>query len=67
MPLIPGTTLGPYAVTAKIGEGRHGGGRSAGPRRHRGLPDRAEIAETVSDPSEVDDEMRHLVSALRKG
>ncbi len=22
MPLAPGTTLGPYAVTAKIGEGR---------------------------------------------
>ena len=22
MPLQPGTTLGPYAVTAKIGEGR---------------------------------------------
>ena len=26
---------------------------------------RAEIAETVSDPSDVDDEMRHLVAALR--
>jgi RNA polymerase sigma-70 factor (ECF subfamily) len=27
---------------------------------------RAEIAETVTDPSDVDDEMRHLVAALRK-
>lgn len=26
---------------------------------------RAEIAETVSDPSDIDDEMRHLVAALR--
>lgn len=28
---------------------------------------RARIAETVSDPSDVDDEMRHLVAALRRG
>jgi len=27
---------------------------------------RAEIAETVSDPADIDDEMRHLVAALRK-
>ena len=27
---------------------------------------RAEIAETVSDPSDIDDEMRHLVAALRR-
>ena len=27
---------------------------------------RAQIAETVSDPSEIDDEMRHLVDALRR-
>jgi RNA polymerase sigma-70 factor (ECF subfamily) len=27
---------------------------------------RAEIAETVSDPSDIDDEMRYLVAALRK-
>jgi RNA polymerase sigma-70 factor (ECF subfamily) len=27
---------------------------------------RAEIAETVTDPSDVDDEMRHLVAALRR-
>jgi RNA polymerase sigma-70 factor (ECF subfamily) len=27
---------------------------------------RAEIAETVTDPSEIDDEMRHLVAALRR-
>jgi RNA polymerase sigma-70 factor (ECF subfamily) len=27
---------------------------------------RAEIADTVADPSEVDAEMRHLVAALRK-
>ena len=34
-------------------------------RRYRELL-RAEIAETVTDPSEIDDEMRHLVAALRK-
>ena len=34
-------------------------------KRYRELL-RAEIAETVSDPSSVDDEMRHLVAALRK-
>ncbi|MHC4550997.1 MAG: RNA polymerase sigma factor [Planctomycetota bacterium] len=34
-------------------------------KRYRELL-RAEIAETVSDPSDVDDEMRHLVAALRK-
>ena len=34
-------------------------------KRYRELL-RAEIAETVSDPSEVDDEMRHLVDALRR-
>jgi DNA-directed RNA polymerase specialized sigma24 family protein len=33
--------------------------------RYRGLL-RAEIAETVSDPSDVDDEMRQLVAALRR-
>jgi RNA polymerase sigma-70 factor (ECF subfamily) len=33
-------------------------------KRYRGLL-RAEIAETVSDPSDIDDEMRHLVAALR--
>jgi RNA polymerase sigma-70 factor (ECF subfamily) len=27
---------------------------------------RAEIAETVTDPSDVDVEMRHLVTALRR-
>jgi RNA polymerase sigma-70 factor (ECF subfamily) len=27
---------------------------------------RAEIAETVADPSDIDDEMRHLVDALRR-
>jgi RNA polymerase sigma-70 factor (ECF subfamily) len=27
---------------------------------------RAEIAKTVSDPSDIDDEMRYLVAALRK-
>jgi DNA-directed RNA polymerase specialized sigma24 family protein len=27
---------------------------------------RAEIAETISDPSDIDDEMRHLVDALRR-
>ena len=27
---------------------------------------RAEIAETVSDPSDIDDEMRYLVAALRR-
>jgi RNA polymerase sigma-70 factor (ECF subfamily) len=34
-------------------------------QRFRGLL-RAEIAETLTDPSDVDDEMRHLVAALRK-
>jgi RNA polymerase sigma-70 factor (ECF subfamily) len=34
-------------------------------RRYRELL-RAEVAETVSDPSDVDDEMRHLVAALRR-
>ena len=34
-------------------------------RRYRELL-RAEIAETVSDPSDVDDEMRYLVAALRQ-
>ncbi len=34
-------------------------------KRYRELL-RAEIAETVSDPSDVDDEMRHLVDALRR-
>jgi len=33
-------------------------------RRYRELL-RAEIGETVSDPSEIDDEMRHLMAALR--
>ncbi len=28
---------------------------------------RAEIAKTVADPADIDDEMRHLVNALRKG
>jgi RNA polymerase sigma-70 factor (ECF subfamily) len=32
-------------------------------RRYRDLL-RAEIAETVDDPAEIDDEMRHLVTAL---
>ena len=27
---------------------------------------RARIAETVTDPSDIDDEMRHLVAALRR-
>ena len=27
---------------------------------------RAEITETVADPSEIDDELRHLVTALRE-
>jgi RNA polymerase sigma-70 factor (ECF subfamily) len=34
-------------------------------RRYRELL-RAGIAETVADPSDVDDEMRHLVAALRR-
>jgi RNA polymerase sigma-70 factor (ECF subfamily) len=34
-------------------------------KRYRELL-RAEIAETVSDPSEIDDEMRHLVNGLRR-
>lgn len=34
-------------------------------RRYRELL-RAEIAETVTDPSDVDDEMRHLVTVLRR-
>jgi RNA polymerase sigma factor (sigma-70 family) len=34
-------------------------------QRYRDLL-RAEIAETVSDPSDIDDEMRHLLAALRK-
>jgi len=34
-------------------------------KRYRELL-RAEIAETVSDPSDIDDEMRHLVAALRR-
>ncbi len=34
-------------------------------RRYRELL-RAEIAETVTDPSDIDDEMRHLVDALRR-
>jgi RNA polymerase sigma-70 factor (ECF subfamily) len=34
-------------------------------RRYRELL-RAEIAETLTDPSDVDDEMRHLVAALRR-
>ena len=33
-------------------------------QRYRGLL-RAEIAETVSDPSDIDDEMRYLLAALR--
>ncbi len=34
-------------------------------QRYRGLL-RAEIAETVADPSDIDDEMRYLLAALRK-
>ena len=34
-------------------------------RRYRELL-RAEIAETVADPSDIDDEMRYLVAALRR-
>ena len=64
--LLGGTPAGGYATVAKDISSTEGAVRVAVHRLRRKFQKRLreEIAETVADPSEVDDEIRYLLRAL---
>ena len=64
--LLGGTPTGGYAAVAKDISSTEGAVRVAVHRLRRKFQKRLreEIAETVADPSEVDDEIRYLLRAL---